>query len=601
MTHLTQNWIQNQATAQSYARGRGYTGEVSQLIKQGDIYTATVNGTSRYKVKIIQNQYDIEAHCSCPYDSEGICKHVVAVSLNILNGHFKEIPLQINALTSEDEYEEPDFEEELNSIQHFYDKTFLKARATQQESFLRAAFAEDKDLCKRFLEWIQPPIVRVHVSVSETVSPDELNQEIAAQVMAIDWESYETDEPDDEYNYEYDEYEEDIQHYDYQGVAKEVKRRVQPYQQRCVTFMAKKQVKEATQVFLSMYEAAILIEEEEGKNEYADFSYHTEILETCLETLQLWDLKSLKSSDYEIITNVFWTRVNDFAGFNKTGIETPYHPLNPLAPFIEAVTPTENAKRAFWAMLVQKDLVTLPNDPFLNSLCKQLDDKELRLAVLEKFALENGSKALEWLERCWETGDRNRWVAAADKMFQKYQQQDPMRLFDYMAEQLEMEMNADFYSRFFKYYVHKRPNLGNYKKWKVLVSEKEQNVLIEMWRTSNSYLYISVLKYEGRYQDLLNHAQDFGKKEDWRRLTEATETLFTVFPNEVWALYTERIAKQMAKGDRSRKSYEEYVRQLKPILNIGSHKEATKKFGEELRKTYKNLPAFWDELRKGGF
>jgi hypothetical protein len=252
-------------------------------------------------------------------------------------------------------------------------------------------------------------------------------------------------------------------------------------------------------------------------------------------------------------------------------------------------------------MLVQKDLVTLPNDPFLNSLCKQLDDKELRLAVLEKFALENGSKALEWLERCWETGDRNRWVAAADKMFQKYQQQDPMRLLDYTAEQLEMEMDADFYSRFFKYYVHKRPNLGNYQKWKVLASEKEQNVLIETWRTSNSYLYISVLKYEGRHQDLLNLAQDFGKREDWRRLTEATETLFTVFPNEVWVLYTERISKQMAKGDRSRKSYEEYVRQLKPILNIGSHKETTKKFGEELRKTYKNLPAFWDELRKGGF
>jgi hypothetical protein len=137
----------------------------------------------------------------------------------------------------------------LNNIQHFYDKTFLKARATQQESFLRAAFAEDKDFCKRFLQWIQPPMLRVHVSVSETVSPDELNQEIAAQVMAIDWESYETDKPDEEYNYEYDEYEEDLQHYDYQGVAKEVKRRVQPYQQHCVTFMAKKQVKEATQVF----------------------------------------------------------------------------------------------------------------------------------------------------------------------------------------------------------------------------------------------------------------------------------------------------------------------------------------------------------------
>jgi hypothetical protein len=84
-------------------------------------------------------------------------------------------------------------------------------------------------------------------------------------------------------------------------------------------------------------------------------------------------------------------------------------------------------------------------------------------------------------------------------------------------------------------------------------------------------------------------------------LNEAAETLFEIFPNEVWGLYTERISKQMAKGDRSRKSYEEYVRQLKPILGIGAKKADTKKFAEELRKTYKNLPAFWDELRKGGF
>jgi hypothetical protein len=601
MMQLTQNWIQNQATAQSYARGRGYTGEVSKLIKQGDIYTATVDGTSKYKVKIIQNNNGIEAHCNCPYELEGICKHIVAVSLNILNGQFKEMPLQMTALAADDVYDVPDYEEKLKNIQHFYDKTFLKARTTQQEAFLRAVFAADKTLCKRFLEWIEPPMVRVKVSVSETITPDELNQEIAAQVMALDWEPFETDEPDEEYNYEYDEYEEDIQHYDYQGIAAEVRRRVQPYQQRCITFMAKKQVQEATQVFLSMYEAAILVEEADEVNEYADFSYHSVMIDLCFETLDLWDLKPLKSTDYEIMTKLLWARVKDFACFDKAGAAVPYHPLNQLESFIEAVTPTENAKHAFWMMLVQNDLVTLKNDPLLKSLCKQLDDKALRLDVLEKFALENAQKALEWLELCWENGDEARWVAAAIKMFEKYQMLNAMYLLDFIAKQLERAMDEAFYSRFFNFYVHKCPSLSNYQKWKVLASEKEQVVLVETWRVSNSSLYISVLKHEGRHQDLLNQAQEFVKSGSWNRLNEAAETLFEIFPNEVWGLYTERISKQMAKGDRSRKSYEEYVRQLKPILGIGAKKADTKKFAEELRKTYKNLPAFWDELRKGGF
>lgn len=45
--------------------------------------TAVVAGTSNYRVEINLEDKDISATCTCPYDWEGYCKHIVATLLAV--------------------------------------------------------------------------------------------------------------------------------------------------------------------------------------------------------------------------------------------------------------------------------------------------------------------------------------------------------------------------------------------------------------------------------------------------------------------------------------------------------------------------------------
>ena len=70
----------------SYHRGEQYlqSGAVHKLVLDGDTHRAQVYGTHRYAVRIREDVTGLECHCTCPYDWGGICKHIVAVMLLIL-------------------------------------------------------------------------------------------------------------------------------------------------------------------------------------------------------------------------------------------------------------------------------------------------------------------------------------------------------------------------------------------------------------------------------------------------------------------------------------------------------------------------------------
>ena len=74
------------ATAELFARGRSYFdgGAVSDLCRRGDRLTAEVEGSEfePYQVSIRLHDGGVaDAHCTCPYDWGGYCKHIVAVLL----------------------------------------------------------------------------------------------------------------------------------------------------------------------------------------------------------------------------------------------------------------------------------------------------------------------------------------------------------------------------------------------------------------------------------------------------------------------------------------------------------------------------------------
>ena len=84
---LTEATIRTLATAQSYERGEAYyhSGAVLDLVKRGNTLVARVEGSSyepyEVSVELMEEGSGIEAHCTCPYDWGGYCKHIIATLL----------------------------------------------------------------------------------------------------------------------------------------------------------------------------------------------------------------------------------------------------------------------------------------------------------------------------------------------------------------------------------------------------------------------------------------------------------------------------------------------------------------------------------------
>ncbi|MDH3605218.1 MAG: SWIM zinc finger family protein, partial [Candidatus Tectomicrobia bacterium] len=78
--------IRDLATETSYDRGEEYAdyGAVRNLVLEGESYRAHVYGTHRYTVRVWDDSGDVRSSCTCPYDWGGVCKHVVAVMLSVL-------------------------------------------------------------------------------------------------------------------------------------------------------------------------------------------------------------------------------------------------------------------------------------------------------------------------------------------------------------------------------------------------------------------------------------------------------------------------------------------------------------------------------------
>ncbi len=78
---LTEADIRGVLTTNSMKRARNYLNRVFDEARSGQTLTAQVRGTRIYDVEVSLNADDIAAHCTCPYDWGGYCKHIGAVLL----------------------------------------------------------------------------------------------------------------------------------------------------------------------------------------------------------------------------------------------------------------------------------------------------------------------------------------------------------------------------------------------------------------------------------------------------------------------------------------------------------------------------------------
>jgi len=78
--------IRERCTDAVFERGENYRseGRIGRLARFGDRITADVQGSCSYDVTVDFGPTPFETACTCPYGGPGICKHVVAVLLDIV-------------------------------------------------------------------------------------------------------------------------------------------------------------------------------------------------------------------------------------------------------------------------------------------------------------------------------------------------------------------------------------------------------------------------------------------------------------------------------------------------------------------------------------
>ena len=88
LPNLTLYQIQQRCTAQSFTRGREYfhAGAIGNPVLHEWTLSATCQGTYAYRVSVELMPTGIAAtRCSCPYEGDGDCKHIVALLLTYVH------------------------------------------------------------------------------------------------------------------------------------------------------------------------------------------------------------------------------------------------------------------------------------------------------------------------------------------------------------------------------------------------------------------------------------------------------------------------------------------------------------------------------------
>lgn len=80
---LTEADIRARSTEASFERGQRYYtgGAIKRRIRHETGLEAQVAGTKTYRVQVWTGPDGIRTHCTCPYDGDGDCKHIVATLL----------------------------------------------------------------------------------------------------------------------------------------------------------------------------------------------------------------------------------------------------------------------------------------------------------------------------------------------------------------------------------------------------------------------------------------------------------------------------------------------------------------------------------------
>jgi len=577
---FTMDDIQELATSRSFERGEDYflSGEVVKIVRKGSLFEGIVYGSRKYKVSLDINNNQLNFKCNCPYDFGGICKHEVALALEILDGKY--IENNIN-------------EEKSFSKEAFVD-SFEKAKTGKKLKFLKQLLDRDVNLQQQFIEFTKDVSENLDNIVGEKINV--VKDQIHNELSSLDFDNIENE-------YEYNDYGD---YWDDEGLYRYAEEMIQevftPYINQTANYLKKGNLLDGIRITLGIYEGAQNLPELDN-DDYClfDGEYNATVQHILKDTINniALEMNEIVKSDEAVlqIIDLIFERVkiydveNDYGEEDDDEEERIFYDIKDFEKLFQSLVINKTTANYLHGQIQKNKLEDYNASYIILNIAEILNDEILWINTAETFSINDNEIARRLIEKYKSKKMEKDFNRIAKMAFHSW----PNNFDLYLIDNLDKEQEKSLYVDALKNYVKDKNKIKYYQTLRDYLADGEKVRFVDDFKDSyNHVFYVQLLETEKRYKEILDCAEQNKGSYDFDKLIIP---ILNIYPSECFTLIVNKNIAALNSYKRNRKTYQSMIKTLRLLKQITSKKEESVLFLNKLYNHKPNLPALKDEMR----
>jgi hypothetical protein len=583
---ITLEWLEENASDTSFERGEYIAlSQNIKVTKKGNTYSAKVRGTYKYEVEITDSGYEPEAECSCPYDWGGICKHIVAVGLTIIEEFEEE---------EEDEIYAPIIKSSTSSsknVADFLEKTFLKADKNVQKEFLLQLFTQNPTFIGQFEAFSKPITTTSPTKTTTTPTPEKADtlDSIAKKVCGV-FSKIDMEKVQRKSGYHYDDYYDDESGETPEWATKKLEELFAPYYKKGKELLEKGDLRAFFTFLIGVYEG-LLNAEEPIFDDYDLFeNYNTALAEIFSEHLDNY---------IPIAEKMVINEVNALACVSLVFRRAEYHykdkdaidfDLRDWQDFLMAFINSQDLASQLLEM-IYANFGIYERVPYLQMKLAALTGNKGEWANIGETYLWNDEKTVAEILDYYKEGNNN---AAIVRFINAILVKTPSPNTTLLLKYLHTDIDKDLHFKLLEKTVLAKRSIDWYRKCAELASPAQKESLINAIKPGfDTLFYMTVLAEENRHAEIIPL---MGKASD----SEIPKMLRLLLDNQVeasWSWTKQLVLVRLESTKRDRSLYSMLAKAMAVFLDAPAYKIRALDFALAVMNQYSRLKALREEMK----
>ncbi len=599
---FTREYLQSLATATIFGRGKEYfrAGNVGRITREGDKFTAKVHGTYLYKVQLTLKAGGAKLKCNCPYDFDGVCKHVIALGLAVL----KEFGPSLHA--GKATTKGPDTSPAALEI------ALRDTAANVQLAFLAGLLRQDDILRRQFLLYVAPSAPVAPPAAQAELTIENISTEICEALSDLAFD----DELLNEYDKEYIDYRYDEDDTLLEAADEAIDEVLAPHADAVAEALHDGRLTEALRRWVGVYEGSATSEPQADDYDlfgYEGYPAHVQArwweLLAGLEIPQLLETKRFDTAETEAALALLAERYREPttqpkgpAGHSKkpTSTAPPLKPPPHFYDLLHALAHDPATAAQLRPLLAEVPTPSVGLARVLLRVAEVLADDQLWLRTSETFATQDATLTVQLLDRYRERGDRANLL----RVLTERRAQFPQLLNPYILSHLTLTEDEALYLAALEQRCRQTQSLADYRTLQINWSPAQRRNFVDEQttqgiRTGNDPLFgAELLVAENREAELLPYLL----RTNWtwqRSIPEILTLAARTHPDDCLDAVMERTETLLQDpiNGRGRDRYQRIASWLAALNTMEELRPPVALFAAHLYTEYMRLNALREELR----